>query len=72
MEARGIVVDYAAVADMESLEPLAADAVQAVALVAGRLGSTRLIDNLELRDRSPAAPHSTPDQGHTPDQGQPR
>ena len=72
MEARGIVVDYAAVADSESLEPVAADAVQAVALVAGRLGSTRLIDNRELRDRSPSAARSTPDQGHTPDQGQPR
>jgi pantoate--beta-alanine ligase len=51
MEARGIVVDYAAVADPETLEPLAADAVQAVALVAGRLGATRLIDNRELLAR---------------------
>jgi pantoate--beta-alanine ligase len=57
MESRGIVVDYAAVADPETLEPLAADPVQAVALVAGRLGATRLIDNRELPARS------TPDQG---------
>jgi pantoate--beta-alanine ligase len=69
MEARGIVVDYATVADSESLEPLAADAVQAMALVAGRLGSTRLIDNRELRDRGPSAARNTPDQGHTPDSG---
>ena len=72
MEARGIAVDYAAVANPESLEPLAADAVQAVALVAGRLGTTRLIDNRELRARGPFANRSTPDQAQTPDQGQTR
>ena len=72
MEARGIAVDYAAVANPESLEPLAADAVQAVALVAGRLGTTRLIDNRELHDRGPSAARSTPDQGQTPNQGQTR
>ena len=63
MEAHGIVVDYASLADPESLEPLTADASRAVALVAGRLGSTRLIDNRELRDRGPFAARSTPDQG---------
>ena len=63
MEAHGIVVDYAALADPESLEPLTADASRAVALVAGRLGSTRLIDNRELRDRGPSAARSTSDQG---------
>ncbi|MFM9197618.1 MAG: pantoate--beta-alanine ligase [Planctomycetia bacterium] len=51
LAARGIAVDYAAVVDPESLEPLGADAARAVALVAGRLGSTRLIDNLELPAR---------------------
>jgi len=48
LSAHGVVVDYAAIADPESLEPLADDAVRGVALVAGRLGSTRLIDNLLL------------------------
>lgn len=51
MSARGIAVDYAAVVDPESLAPLGTAAGRAVALVAGRLGSTRLIDNLELPDR---------------------
>ena len=52
--ARGVDVDYAALADPDSLEPLADDASRAVALVAGRLGSTRLIDNIELPCRAPA------------------
>jgi len=47
---RGVAVDYAAVVDSESLEPLAG-AATAVALVAGRLGSTRLIDNRQLPPR---------------------
>jgi pantoate--beta-alanine ligase len=51
MSARGVAVDYAAVVDPESLAPLGTGAGRAVALVAGRLGSTRLIDNLELPDR---------------------
>ena len=51
MESHGVDVDYAALADPESLEPLSADASQAVALVAGRLGSTRLIDNRTLLGR---------------------
>jgi pantoate--beta-alanine ligase len=59
MEARGVVVDYAALADPESLEPLAAEAVRAVALVAGRLGSTRLIDNRELSVRGASEPWSS-------------
>ena len=33
------------------------------ARAAGRLGSTRLIDHRELRDRGPFAARSTPDQG---------
>ena len=63
MEAHGIVVDYASLADPESLEPLTADASRAVAVVAGHLGSTRLIDNRELRGRGTSEPRSTPDQG---------
>ncbi|MGI9176631.1 MAG: pantoate--beta-alanine ligase, partial [Pirellulales bacterium] len=51
MESRGIAVDYAAIVDARSLEPLAAPHAPAVALVAGRLGSTRLIDNCELPPR---------------------
>jgi len=63
LESHGVVVEYAALADPESLEPLAADAPRAVALVAGRLGSTRLIDNRELGDRGPSAARGIPDQG---------
>jgi pantoate--beta-alanine ligase len=54
IEARGLVVDYAALADPESLEPVGDAADRAVALVAGRLGSTRLIDALELPPRGAA------------------
>jgi pantoate--beta-alanine ligase len=54
LEARGLVVDYAAVVAADSLEPLATFAPEpaAVALVAGRLGATRLIDNRQLAPRS--------------------
>jgi pantoate--beta-alanine ligase len=51
LAAHAISIDYAAVVHPESLEPLDTDAAGAVALVAGRLGSTRLIDNLELSPR---------------------
>jgi pantoate--beta-alanine ligase len=54
IEARGLVVDYAALADPESLEPIGDAADRAVALVAGRLGATRLIDALELPPRGAA------------------
>jgi pantoate--beta-alanine ligase len=50
LEAQGVAVDYAAVVDAESLGPVA-DGSPAVALVAGRLGSTRLIDNRLLPPR---------------------
>jgi pantoate--beta-alanine ligase len=50
LEAGGVAVDYAAIVDAESLGP-AGDAAAAVALVAGRLGSTRLIDNRLLPAR---------------------
>jgi pantoate--beta-alanine ligase len=54
LEARGIQCDYAAVVDPESLVDLPADGGQgpAVVLVAGRLGSTRLIDNRHLPRRT--------------------
>ena len=51
LSAHGVLIDYAALAEPESLEPVPHDAVRAVALVAGRLGSTRLIDNMELPAR---------------------
>jgi pantoate--beta-alanine ligase len=51
LESRGIAVDYAAVVDAESLAPVIAGR-PAVALVAGRLGATRLIDNCLLPLRS--------------------
>lgn len=50
LESRGVVIDYAALVDAESLAPVAAGR-PAVALVAGRLGSTRLIDNQLLPPR---------------------
>jgi pantoate--beta-alanine ligase len=50
MEHQGILVDYAAVVDAESLTAPTPTA-PAVALVAGRLGSTRLIDNRLLPAR---------------------
>jgi pantoate--beta-alanine ligase len=53
LEHRGVVIDYAAVVDAESLEPPIA-ARPAVALVAGRVGVTRLIDTMPLRPRSGA------------------
>ncbi len=47
---QGVAVDYAAVVDAESLQPPTGEAA-AVALVAGRIGSTRLIDNRLLPPR---------------------
>ncbi|MEZ6128804.1 MAG: pantoate--beta-alanine ligase [Planctomycetaceae bacterium] len=47
----GVELDYAVVVDEETLEPATDDADTAVALVAARLGKTRLIDNLRLRFR---------------------
>lgn len=54
LEAAGVAVDYAAVVDAESLEPPAASGLPVVALVAGRLGTTRLIDNRQLPPRAGA------------------
>lgn len=50
LEAGGVAVDYAAIVAAESLGP-ACETAAAVALVAGKLGSTRLIDNRLLPPR---------------------
>jgi len=50
MDSRGIAVDYAAVVDAETLEQVR-PAAEARALVAGRLGPVRLIDNRPLASR---------------------
>lgn len=50
LESRGIIVDYAAVVDADTLGSVIAGR-PAAALVAGRLGSTRLIDNRLLPPR---------------------
>ncbi|HEY6011504.1 MAG TPA: pantoate--beta-alanine ligase [Nitrospirota bacterium] len=47
-EEPGVVIDYAEVVDPESLESLVMEADRMVALVAVRVGKTRLIDNLIL------------------------
>ena len=52
--AAGMAADYATVVDAESLQP-PQPGRPAVALVAGRLGTTRLIDNRELPPRSGGA-----------------
>jgi pantoate--beta-alanine ligase len=49
--AGGVAIDYATVVDAESLQPPQAGR-PAVALIAARLGTTRLIDNRELPPRS--------------------
>ncbi len=53
LEAGGVAVDYAAIVAADSLESVTAGSA-AVALVAGRLGSTRLIDNRLLPPRGEA------------------
>ena len=52
LAARDVSCDYAAVVDPESLEPLVDPHGPAIALVAGRIGTTRLIDNRELPSRT--------------------
>ncbi len=47
--AQGVELDYAVVVDTESLQALTDRPQQAVALVAARLGTTRLIDNAILQ-----------------------
>jgi pantoate--beta-alanine ligase len=51
LAARGVAVDYAAIVDRESLEPLSSPVAKAIAIIAGRLGTTRLIDNHPLPPR---------------------
>ena len=51
LAARGVAVDYAAIVDRESLEPLSSPVANAIAIIAGRLGTTRLIDNHPLPPR---------------------
>jgi pantoate--beta-alanine ligase len=46
--AEGVAVDYATVADPETLTELATPLPEMVALVAARVGTTRLIDNLPI------------------------
>ena len=47
--AEGVDLDYAAVVDTVTLQPVTPDCAAAVALVAGRVGNTRLIDNRVLQ-----------------------
>ena len=49
---RSVACDYAAIVDPESLEPLVDPRGPAIALVAGRLGATRLLDNRLLPARA--------------------
>lgn len=48
MERAGVRVDYATLADPESLSELTQPQSDIVALVAGRVGATRLIDNMQI------------------------
>ena len=45
----GVVVDYATIVDSQTLQPLTSLEREMVALVAVRVGKTRLIDNMRLR-----------------------
>jgi pantoate--beta-alanine ligase len=49
--AQGVECDYAVVVDCDTLEPLVERPKRAVALIAARVGKTRLIDNQILRFR---------------------
>jgi pantoate--beta-alanine ligase len=44
----GVQIDYATIADPETLAELAEPLPEMMALVAGRVGQTRLIDNLPI------------------------
>jgi pantoate--beta-alanine ligase len=59
LRGHGIEVDYAELADPDTLAPPGESPRRAIALVAGRLGTTRLIDNMLLPPREPpaTAPH---------------
>jgi pantoate--beta-alanine ligase len=45
----GVTVDYAAIADPDTLEEITTPRPEMIALVAAHVGSTRLIDNLPIR-----------------------
>ena len=47
----GIELQYAVIADTQTLEPLVDRTGQGVALIAARVGTTRLIDNEVLQFR---------------------
>jgi pantoate--beta-alanine ligase len=49
LEAAGFRIDYVSIADRETLQPIADDAKNAVALIAAFMGEVRLIDNMEIR-----------------------
>lgn len=53
-DARGLEVDYATIADPESLADIASPQPEMIALVAAKVGPARLIDNLPIR--LPVAP----------------
>lgn len=48
-EAEGVTVDYATIADPESLADIASPQPEMIALVAAKVGPARLIDNLPIR-----------------------
>lgn len=50
----GVVADYTVVADPDTLETLSAPQPKMIALVAARVGRTRLIDNLEITTQAGA------------------
>jgi pantoate--beta-alanine ligase len=63
VEAAATSIDYVEVRDADTLEPIAAVVTRAVLLVACRVGTTRLIDNLVLGEDPPplsAPPLSAP------------
>lgn len=51
LEQAGFQVEYFSICDVDSLQPLTLPADEAVILLAARLGSTRLIDNLRVNLR---------------------
>ncbi len=56
MERSGVRVDYATLADPDSLAELTQRQTRIVALVAGRIGTTRLIDNMVIEESTPKRP----------------
>jgi pantoate--beta-alanine ligase len=55
LRAADVQLDYVAICNGETLEPLEQITDPAVALIAGRVGSTRLIDNASLLPQIDAA-----------------